>query len=154
MARVAGLGRLGGERCTGEREWIDRGQCRAEKPGPRWDVSEGGWVGYEAVEEGEGIRGRCSQDCWSPNELSCCRRARQDQPSLHMPDRIRYGHAAMYDRALLGTTDGSRTTKRQKPGRKVAGGAAGGERPRQSQGRKGTNSPKRQQVGWSVVICR
>lgn len=69
--RVVARGSLGGERCTGEKERVDRGHCRAEKPGPEWDVSEVEWVGYEAVEEGVEIRGRYTQG-WKrcPNELS------------------------------------------------------------------------------------
>ena len=36
----------------------------------------------------------------------------------YIDTRIRYGHAAMYDRLLLGTTDAPRTNdQRQKPGR-------------------------------------
>jgi hypothetical protein len=62
----------------------------------------------------------------------------------YIDTRIRYGHAAMYDRPHLGTTDAPRTNGKSQEGR--GGGAAGGERPRQSQGQNRTKSPERQQM--------
>jgi hypothetical protein len=58
---------------------------------PERDMSE---VEREAVEEGVERRGRCAPDLLNPNEASSGR-ARQDQPSLHMPDKICSGHATM-----------------------------------------------------------
>lgn len=77
------------------------GRVEAEeerKRGREWDGIKAGSVGGEA-EGGEQNYGRYTQDCQSPNEPSSGQ-ARQDQPSLHMPDRNRSGHAAMYDKRL------------------------------------------------------
>lgn len=67
------------------------GETLGKGPGPEWDVRE---VDCEAVEKGVERRGRYGPDLQNPNEASCGR-ARQDQPSLHMPDKIRSGHATM-----------------------------------------------------------
>lgn len=76
------------------------GPGEGRRPGPKWDVREVEWVECDAAEEGVERCGRYTQgDCRSPNGPSSGR-ARQARPSLHMPDKIRSGHAAMYDRPL------------------------------------------------------
>jgi hypothetical protein len=51
-------------------------------------------VECETVEDGVERLGRCAPDLLNPNKASSGR-ARQDQPSLHMPDKICSGHATM-----------------------------------------------------------
>jgi hypothetical protein len=55
------------------------------------DMSE---VESEAVEEGVERRGRHAPNLLNANE-ACSGRARQDQPFLHMLDKICSGHATM-----------------------------------------------------------
>jgi hypothetical protein len=70
---------------------LGSGEILEKEPGPERDMSE---VECEAVEEGVERRGRYGPSLLNPNEASSGR-ARQDQPSLHMPDKIRSGHANM-----------------------------------------------------------
>jgi hypothetical protein len=70
---------------------VGSGEILGKRPGPKRDMSE---VECEAVEEGVERRGRYAPDLLNPNEASSGR-ARQDQPSLQMPDKIRSGHATM-----------------------------------------------------------
>jgi hypothetical protein len=136
-------------------EGSEDGVGEVKRPGPDGDVITVEWVGSEAAEGGVEIRGRYTQYCRSPNGVSSGR-ARQDQPSLHMTDEIRSGHAAMYDRAfgLRLPTCGCSQDQTAKASR-VAGGSWCQERPRQSQRTKGSNSRARQRRdGWLEKICR
>lgn len=124
-------------------------------------LGEGRQPGYgKGVREVEWVGGdmqRCGcyteVDCQSPN-AAVFGWARRDQPSLHMPDKIRSGHAAMYDRALgLDTTTDAPRTKRQKPV-VVAGGSWVTERPRQWQRSDGGPVHRASADGWPDKICR
>jgi hypothetical protein len=67
---------------------LGSGEILEKRPGPERDMCE---VECEAVEDGVERFGRCAPDLLNPNEASSGR-ARQDQPFLHMADKICSGH--------------------------------------------------------------